>query len=128
MSNSSSLNSLSSSSLSSLSSSSSTSTSTIDLRTVEKSKKTTTDDLIAECEARGITLPPKRSSNEVKKSGKDSDGNKIDKAYFVGLLKANHPGVDVVMRQSDVRSQAQAWGDDADGGGGSDDEGPVMPL
>lgn len=100
----------------------------IDLRTVEKSKKTTTDDLIAECEARGITLPLKRSSNEVKKSGKDSDGNKIDKAYFVGLLKANHPGVDVVMRQSDVRSQAQAWGDDADGGGGSDDEGPVIPL
>ena len=44
------------------------------------------------------------------------------------MLKANHPGVDVVMRQSDVRSQAQAWGDDADGGGGSDDEGPVIPL
>ena len=100
----------------------------MDLRTVLESRKPgdSTDDLVAECAARNIQLPLKRNSTEVKKSGKDSNGVAISKSYFIGLLRAHHPGLDIILRQSDVRASARAWEGDSDVE--SDDDSPVIPL
>ena len=52
-------------------------------------------------------------------------GTKIDKAYFVSLLRAANGGKRYLKMQSDEASKAAAWAGDDDeygGGGGSSDD------
>ena len=67
----------------------------------------------------------------------DSQGTKIDKAYFVSLLRAANGGKRYLEMQSDEAAKAAAWAGDDDeygGGGGSsdddmdDDDEPHIPL
>ena len=63
----------------------------IDLDTAVTKKKPAVDELIDECEAREIAVPRTRSGGR-KTAGKDSQGTKIDKAYYVSLLRAANGG------------------------------------
>ena len=108
----------------------------IDLDTAVTKKKPAVDELIDECEAREIAVPRTRSGGR-KTAGKDSQGTKIDKAYFVSLLRAANGGKRYLKIQSDEAAKAAAWAGDDDeygGGGGSsdddmdDDDEPHIPL
>ena len=108
----------------------------IDLDTAVTKKKPAVDELIDECEAREIAVPRTRSGGR-KTAGKDSQGTKIDKAYYVSLLRAANGGKRYLKMQSDEAAKAAAWAGDDDeygGGGGSsdddmdDDDEPHIPL
>ena len=108
----------------------------IDLDTAVTKKKPAVDELIDECEAREIAVPRTRSGGR-KTAGKDSQGTKIDKAYYVSLLRAANGGKRYLKIQSDEAAKAAAWAGDDDeygGGGGSsdddmdDDDEPHIPL
>ena len=104
----------------------------IDLDTAVTKKKPAVDELIDECEARKIAVPRTRSGGR-KTAGKDSQGTKIDKAYYVSLLRAANGGKRYLKMQSDEAAKAAAWAGDDDeygGGGGSsdDDDAPHIPL
>ena len=45
-------------------------------------------------------------------------------AHSAGLLRARHPGLEIILRQSGVRAGARAWGGDSmgDSDDGGDDE------
>ena len=80
--------------------------------------------MIDECEARQIAVPRTRGGGR-KTTGKDSQGTKIDKAYFVSLLRAANGGKRYLEMQSDEAAKAAAWAGDDDeygGGGGSSDD------
>ena len=72
----------------------------IDLDTAVTKKKPAVGELIDECEARKIAVPRTRSGVR-KTTGKDSQGTKIDKAYFVSLLRAANGGKRYLKMQSD---------------------------
>ena len=91
----------------------------IDLDTAVTKKKPAVDELIDECEAREIAVPRTRSGGR-KTAGKDSQGTKIDKAYYVSLLRAANGGKRYLKMKSDEAAKAAAWARDDDeyGGGG----------
>ena len=84
----------------------------VDLDEAATKKKPAVDELIAECEARGLELPG--SGGTVKKTGRGSSGTKIGKAHSVSLLRAANGNKRYLKLQSDAAAKAAAWdGDDA---------------
>ena len=84
----------------------------VDLDEAANKKKPSVDDLIAECLERKLAVPMTRNDT-VRRSGTDSNGAKITKAYFVALLRADNSGKRYLKLKSDEAAKAAAWeGDD----------------